>query len=118
MHYDADLPLKLDTDASFYGIGAVISHILPNSDERPIAFSSRTLSKSERNYSQLEKESLSIIFGIQKFHQYNYIIGIPLAKVHEGEHGHSCFLFYICISQKEKSTKLKFKNEVTSSGSI
>ena len=72
MHYNPHLALKLDTDASFYGIGAVISHILPNSDERPKAFSSRTLSKSERNYSQLEKESLSITFGIQKFHQYLY----------------------------------------------
>ena len=71
-HFSDELPLKLDTDASNYGVGAVISHIYPNGEERPIAFASRTLNKSERNYPQIEKEALSIVFGIRKFHQYLY----------------------------------------------
>ena len=69
-HYSNNLPMKLDTDASQHGVGAVISHIFPSGEEKPIAFASRTLSKSERNYAQIEKEALSIIFGIKKFHQY------------------------------------------------
>lgn len=49
-HFRSDLPLKLDTDVGNYGIGAVISHIMLDGQERPIAFASRTLGKSERNY--------------------------------------------------------------------
>ena len=40
--------------------------------ERPIAFASRTLSSSEQNYSQVEKEALSLVFGVCKFHTYLY----------------------------------------------
>lgn len=49
-HYDPDLPLKMDCDASSVGLGAVISHVFPNREERPIAFASRTLSSSECNH--------------------------------------------------------------------
>ena len=71
-HFSDTLPLKLDADTSQYGIGAVISHVLPSGEERPIAYASRTLTKSERNYAQIEKEALSIVFGVNKFHQYLY----------------------------------------------
>ena len=72
IHYDVKLPLRLATDASQYGIGAVLSHIMPDGSDRPIEYASHTLSKSEQNYSQIEKEALSIVFGIKKFHLYLY----------------------------------------------
>ena len=71
-HYNPDLELTLACDASPYGLGAVLSHCLPNGEEKPITYTSRTLSKAEQNYSQLEKEGLALVFGIQKFHLYLY----------------------------------------------
>ena len=38
----------------------------------PCSFASRTLSKSEQNYAQVEKEALSLVFGVRKYHQYLY----------------------------------------------
>uniref|UniRef100_A0A3P9B0X6 Activating signal cointegrator 1 complex subunit 3 n=1 Tax=Maylandia zebra TaxID=106582 RepID=A0A3P9B0X6_9CICH len=71
-HFNPKFPIQLACDASPYGVGAVISHILPNGEERPIAFASRTLNTAESNYAQLEREALSIVFGVRKFHQYLY----------------------------------------------
>ena len=71
IHFDPQKPLVMTCDASPYGIGAVLSH-KTDRGEQPIAYVSRTLTSAEKNYSVLEKESLAIIFGIKKFHQYIY----------------------------------------------
>ena len=65
--YDEKRKLILACDASPYGVGAVISHVMNDGEGYPIAFASRTLIKSERNYSQIEEEALAIIFGVRTF---------------------------------------------------
>ena len=70
VHYNSELPLKLDCDASAYGVGPVLSHVFPDGEERPIAYASRTLTKTERGYAHIEKEALSLVYGVKKYHQY------------------------------------------------
>ena len=39
---------------------------------QPVAYASRSLTETERNYTQIEKELLAIVFGTEKFNQYTY----------------------------------------------
>lgn len=68
--YDTRLPVTLACDASPYGVGAVISHIMPDGKERPIKFASKTLSPVQQRYSQIDREAYAIIFGVKYFHDF------------------------------------------------
>lgn len=59
----------LQTDASAYGIGAVLSQEYPDG-EKVIAYLSRSLTRTERNYSCTEREALAVIFAVEKLRHY------------------------------------------------
>ena len=72
VHYDPKKRIVLHCDASPYGVGSVMSHVMDNGEEKPIAYHSRALKPAERNYSQIEREALAIVTAVKKFHQYLY----------------------------------------------
>jgi hypothetical protein len=71
-HFDPAQTLGISCDASSVGIGAVLFHRYADGSERPIYNVSKTLSDTQRRYSQIQKEALSIVFALKKFHQYLY----------------------------------------------
>lgn len=66
---DFSQPFNLTTDASDFAIGAVLSQGSVGKD-RPVAYASRTLTKSEQNYSTIEKELLAIVWACKYFRPY------------------------------------------------
>lgn len=72
VHFDPKQPIILACDSSIRGLGAVIQHRI-DGELKLIAAASRTLTPAERNYSNIDREALAIMFGLQKF--YKYLIG-------------------------------------------
>lgn len=61
----------IDSDASQFGIGAVLSQE-QGGNERVISYFSRTLSKAERQYCVTRKELLAVVCAVKQFHHYVY----------------------------------------------
>jgi len=56
--FNPKLPVVLATDASPYGVGAVLSHKFPDGSERVIQYASSTLNEIQRKYTQIDKEGM------------------------------------------------------------
>ena len=67
VYYDPKKELVLQCDASGKGLGAGILQ-----GGRPVAYASRSLTDTESMYSNLERETLAIVFGLNRFNQYTY----------------------------------------------
>ena len=73
-HFDSNLPIYIETDASKKGVGVVMLQPddsventsqteVPN-DLRPVFFASKTLTATESNYSNIECEMLGVVFSV------------------------------------------------------
>lgn len=71
----------LDTDASQTGIGAVLSQV-QDGQEKVIAYSSRTLSKAERQYCVTRQELLAIVYHVRHFKEFVYGVHFTIRTDH------------------------------------
>lgn len=81
--FDPNLPTVVSTDASNFGLGAVLAQVHENETERIVAFASRTLSPAERKYSTIEKEVLACVWAIEKWRTYLWGRNILLRSDHQ-----------------------------------
>lgn len=66
-NFNHKLPVVIQCDASKDGLGCCLMQ-----EGKPVAFASRSLTPSEQNFSQIEKELLSVCWSTQKYHYYIY----------------------------------------------
>ena len=66
-YYNPSKPVKISCDASSHGLGFVLLQ-----NEKPVIYGSRSLSKCEQAYAQIEKEMLAIVSACKKFHHFIY----------------------------------------------
>ena len=66
-YFDGSKTVTIQVDASMRGLGATLLQ-----SKGPVEYRSKLLSETERRYSNIEREMLSIVYGCEKFHYYAY----------------------------------------------
>lgn len=69
-HYDSKQTLIVSADACATGIGGVLLQRYENSEEKAVFHMSRSLTETQRNYSQIEKEALALVTAVERFHKF------------------------------------------------
>lgn len=77
-NFDSKLPITIQCDASKDGLGCCLLQ-----QGKPVCFASRSLTPAERNFSQIEKELLSVVWSTRKFHYYIYGRKITVLNDHK-----------------------------------
>ena len=75
-------PFVLETDACLEGLGAVLSQPQDDGHLHPIAYASRALAPSEKNYGITELETLAVVWALSHFHFYLYNQTVTLYTDH------------------------------------
>ena len=65
--FDPEKEVTVQCDASQSGLGAALMQ-----ESKPVHYISRAMTSAEKNYAQVEKELLAIVFACERFDQYVY----------------------------------------------
>lgn len=71
-HFDEELPIVVEVDASGIGLGGILSH-KEGKTLRPVAYASRKLSEVEQRYPNIEREFLACVYAIGQWRHYLYM---------------------------------------------
>ena len=61
---------RVEADSSDYATGAILSQEQADGKWKPVAFLSKTLSETERNYQIYDKEMLAVMRALGEWRQY------------------------------------------------
>ncbi|MBW0546962.1 hypothetical protein O181_086677 [Austropuccinia psidii MF-1] len=75
-HFNPSLPTIVETDASDYSLGAVLSQV-SDSGKHPIAFNSRKLIPADLNYEIHDKELLGIVWALKRWRDFLLPLSSP-----------------------------------------
>jgi RNase H-like domain found in reverse transcriptase len=64
-HFNPELDCEIHTDGSLKGISAVLIQ-KTTTDEFVVAYSSKSLSKGQKNYAATQLELLAVVWGVEK----------------------------------------------------
>ena len=77
-YFDPSLPVTIQVDASWVGLGAALLQ-----KGKPMVFASKALTKTECQYANIEREMLAAIFGAERFQMYIYSRSFTIESDHK-----------------------------------
>ena len=78
INFDKDKEHIIQTDASKTGLGVALLQ-----EVHPVVYASRALTDTERRYSNIERELLGVVFGLERLHQYTFGSSITVETDHQ-----------------------------------
>ena len=71
-YFDQKKDIFLQVDASIQGLGAALMQKDQQGRLKPVAYASKSLTDTEKRYSNIGGELLAVVFGCIRFHHYLY----------------------------------------------